>query len=59
MIVCNAGTFFTEFSVLMESLALTSNDNLLICGDFNFYVEIATDRDARNFLDLLQSANLC
>ena len=54
-----AGTFFTEFSVLMESLALTSNDNLLICGDFNFYVEIATDRDARNFLDLLQSANLC
>ena len=53
------GTFCTEFSVVMESPALTSNDNLLICRDFNIYVKISTDCDAKNFLDLLLSANLC
>ena len=49
--------FFNEFSILLESLA-TISGNLLLVGDFNFHVDISTDREAIKFLDLLNSANL-
>jgi hypothetical protein len=31
------------------------NERLVITGDFNFHVDIPTDRDAIKFLDILES----
>ncbi|XP_072048691.1 uncharacterized protein [Amphiura filiformis] len=52
-----ANMFFNEFPILLESLA-TGSSNLLLVGDFNFHVDVSTDREAIKFLDLLDSANL-
>ena len=49
--------FFNELSILLESLA-TIFGNLLLVGDFNFHLDISTDREAIKFLDFLNSANL-
>ncbi|KAJ8034276.1 hypothetical protein HOLleu_21042 [Holothuria leucospilota] len=47
--------FFSEFSVLLESIAIFRGE-LLILGDFNFHVDIPNDREASCFMDLLDSA---
>ncbi len=51
------GTFLTEFSEYLERIVLC-NEPLLICGDFNIHVDVANDRDAIRFLDLLDSMGL-
>ena len=53
----NASLFFEEFSNMLETLAISSG-SLLIAGDFNFHVDIASDSEASKFLELLESVNL-
>ena len=50
-------TFCSEFANYMESILL-SKEQLLIVGDMNIHVDDASDADARNFLDLLESLGL-
>ena len=50
-------TFCSEFANYMESILL-SKEQLLIVGDMNIHVHDASDADARNFLDLLESLGL-
>ena len=51
-------TFCSEFANYMESILL-SKEQLLIVGDIqNIHVNDASDADARNFLDLLESLGL-
>ena len=50
-------TFFEEFSSYLESIIL-SPESLLLTDDFNFHVDVASDPDARVFLDLLTSMGL-
>ena len=50
--------FLDEFSILVEVLGATAGGHLIITGDFNFHVDDACNRDAVNFLDLLESADL-
>ena len=49
--------FFYEFSMLLERL-MSSPGNLLLNGDFNFYVNDPSDSTASQFLDLLNCFNL-
>lgn len=49
--------FLNEFSRYMESIVL-SKEHLLLVGDFNFHVDVASDVDARKFLDLIDSLGL-
>lgn len=49
--------FLRDFSSLLEVINLTPH-KLIITGDFNFHVDVANDKDAQNFTDLLDSAGL-
>ena len=49
--------FFHEFSVYLESL-VTCNELLLICGDFNFHMDVPSDADTIRIKDLLNSMGL-
>ena len=49
--------FFEEFSRLLEAL-VTPPGSLLMAGDFNFHVDVPSDRDAQRFLRLLETFNL-
>ena len=51
------GMFVTEFAKFLESVVMTT-EPLLLAGDFNIHVNINTDNDAANFLDLLSSMGL-
>ena len=50
-------TFCSEFANYMESILL-SKEQLLVVGDMNIHVDDASDADACNFLDLLESLGL-
>ena len=50
-------TFLSEFTAILETVAVY-NCNVVITGDFNIHVDDALDRDARRFLDLLESFGL-
>ena len=50
-------TFFNEFSLLLESVNLTSS-YLLINGDLNFHMDVSDNVSASAFRDLLESAGL-
>jgi hypothetical protein len=54
-LVCSI--FFNEFPILIENLAGLPG-RLLVVGDFNFHLDVSTNRDAILFLDLLDSNNL-
>ena len=45
-----ADLFFEEFGIFLEKLVL-STQPLIILGDFNFHLDIATDYHAMKFLD--------
>ena len=47
--------FFSKFSKLLEDLIATPH-KLMLTGDFNFHVDNPDNTEARNFLDLLNSA---
>ena len=49
--------FFDEFPALLERLAVASG-KLLLLGDFNFHIDDTTNRQASNFLELLNNHNL-
>ena len=49
--------FTRDFSNLMECFPYITT-SILVTGDFNFHVDDATDSSARNFLSLLESADL-
>ena len=48
------GMFVTEFAEFLESVVMTA-EPLVLAGDFNIHVNIMTDNDAAQFLDLLSS----
>ena len=49
--------FFKEFSSYLKSVIL-SPEPLILSGDFNFHMDVASDVDARVFSDLLTSMGL-
>ena len=49
--------FFSEFSSFLEELTVTSYQ-FLLCGDFNFHVDDNGNANAKQFHDLLFSADL-
>ena len=49
--------FFEEFSSYLKSVIL-SPEPLILSGDFNFHMDVASDVDARVFSDLLTSMGL-
>ena len=49
--------FFTDFSMLLETLILVS-DYLLLTGHFNFHMDKENDASVNVFRDLLESASL-
>ncbi len=49
--------FLNEFSVLIE-LFSTISTSILVIGDFNIHVDDKNDCLARQFLDMLSSADL-
>ncbi len=49
--------FFEDFTVFLEQQTI-ANGCLLIMGDFNFHIEDASDREAMQFLELLDVNNL-
>ena len=50
-------TFMTEFAAYRESVVLCA-EPLLICGDFNFHVDVYDDPNFVTFTDLLDSMSL-
>ena len=54
---CTANMFMDEFATLLDSLTLAPG-RLLLAGDFNFHVNVASSKEASNFLKLLDSQNL-
>lgn len=48
--------FFEEFSHLLESTTLII-EPILICGDFNFHLDINEDRPAQRFCEILDTFN--
>ena len=50
--------FYEEFSKLIEQTAV-SPGGLLIAGDFNLRVDDSDNFQARRFVDILESYNLC
>ena len=50
--------FYEEFSKLIEQTAV-STGGLLIAGDFNLRVDDSDNFQARRFVDILESYNLC
>lgn len=55
--VFTLSVFLNEFRQSLESLE-TTPEPLLICGDFNFYLDAPEDRPAQRFPDLLDIFNL-
>lgn len=55
---CSVTFFMEEFSNYLDHLILSS-ENILIVGDFNFHVDSSCDPNAKRFLSLLDSFNLC
>jgi len=51
------GMFVREFAEFLESVVMTT-EPLVLAGDFNIHVNIKTDNDAANFVDLLSSMGL-
>ncbi|XP_046564906.1 uncharacterized protein LOC124273676 [Haliotis rubra] len=51
------GTFFDDFSALLDSLTTTPG-KLLICGDFNYHIDKTNDRDAQKLLNILEAHGL-
>ena len=51
------GTLVTEFAEFLESVVMTA-EPLVLPGDFNIHVNIMTDNNAAQFLDLLSSMGL-
>ena len=49
--------FYNEFSTFLCEV-VTLHQNFIICGDFNAHVNKASDRNARLFLELLESFDL-
>ena len=49
--------FMEDFAMFLEQQTLTTGQ-LLIVGDFNYHVEDGTDREARQFIDMVSSFNL-
>ena len=49
--------FFRAFSTFLECLVPQPNE-IIILTDFNFHVDCTSDRDASDFLDLLDAFNL-
>ena len=49
--------FLEEFSRFCEQLTLDGRP-LIICGDFNYHIDNSSNSEARQFIDLLESANL-
>ncbi|XP_068757440.1 uncharacterized protein [Montipora capricornis] len=49
--------FVTEFAEFLESVVMTA-EPLVLAGDFNIHVNIMTDNDTAQFLDLLSSMGL-
>ena len=49
--------FFSEFSALSEELTVTFCQ-FLLCGDFNFHVDVDSNTNAKQFSDLLFSAHM-
>nr|XP_054757867.1 uncharacterized protein LOC129263982 [Lytechinus pictus] len=46
--------FLEEFSTLVETLCLYQHE-ILITGDFNFHIDVAGNKYAESFIDLIQS----
>ena len=53
----SVGMFVTEFAEFLESVVMTA-EPLVLAGDFNIHVNIMTDNNAAQFLDLLSSMGL-
>ena len=51
-------TFFADFEFLLE-FQISSEVDLIIVGDFNIHVDELNDSNARHFLKLLNTFNLC
>ena len=49
--------FIDEFSTYLEGLS-TLSGHLILCGDFNFHVDVGTNTHAQRFLEMTQSVNL-
>ena len=49
--------FFSEFSALSEELTVTFCQ-FLLCGDFNYHVDVDSNTNAKHFSDLLFSADM-
>ena len=50
-------TFFAEFADYVETI-LSSNEQLLILGDFNIHIDVAGDSDANKLSDFFESVGL-
>lgn len=50
--------FVNLFSTLLEN-TISISTQFIITGDFNVHVDDDSDREARAFIDILDSANLC
>ena len=53
----SSAMFLAEFSRFCEQLTLDGR-LLPICGDFNYHIDNFSNSEARQFIDLLESANL-
>ena len=53
----SSAMFLEEFSRFCEQLTLDGRP-LIICGDFNYHIDNSSNSEARQFIDLLESANL-
>ena len=49
--------FFSEFCAFLEELTVTSCQ-FLLCGDFNFHVDVDSNANAKQFSDLFFSADM-
>ena len=50
--------FMDEFGLLLENYS-TKPGSLIIAGDFNFHVDNKGDGPSKNFMNFLESFNLC
>ena len=53
----NARIFFEEFEEFLESINLMAK-KVVICGDFNFWLDVTTDRNTMKFNELIDSHQL-
>ena len=54
---CPAAAFFLDFGSLCEGLRI--RNNVLILGDFNFYMDGPSSGNAKRLTTLLESLELC